>query len=116
MMDNVNAEGMDAIFAALQHLKFGKHEVIVFDVADKKHEIDFDYDNRPYEFIDLETGEKVKLHANEIKNHYTTEIKKLKQQLRLKCLQYKIDLIETDINKGIEEILMPYLMKRQRML
>ena len=36
-------------------------------------------------------------------------------ELRLKCLQYKIDLIEVDINKGYDQIITSYLLKRQKM-
>ena len=36
-------------------------------------------------------------------------------EMRLKCLQYKIDLIEVDINSGYEQIITSYLLKRQKM-
>ena len=116
MMDNLSENGMHDLLESLNHLKYNKHEVIIFDVADKSKELDFDFENRPYEFVDLETGEKVKLHAEQIKSHYVEEMKKNKDELKLRCGQNKIDLVEVDINKGIEQILMPYLIKRQRML
>jgi uncharacterized protein (DUF58 family) len=115
MMDNMSSAGLDDIFAALQHLKYNKHEVIVFDIADKKQELDFNFENRPYEFIDLETGEKIKLQSEEIKEHYISQMKKIKHDLKLKCAQYKIDLIEADINEGVQKILLPYLLKRQKL-
>ncbi|MGB5978582.1 MAG: DUF58 domain-containing protein, partial [Cyclobacteriaceae bacterium] len=49
------------ILNALRHLKHRKHEVLLFHVTDKKTERDFEFDDRPYEFIDMETGEKVRL-------------------------------------------------------
>jgi seryl-tRNA synthetase len=30
--------------------------------------------------------------------------------------QYKIDFIDADINKGFEQVLLPYLLKRERMM
>ncbi len=45
-----------ALFDALQHLRYNKHEVILFHVVDKAKELDFDYENRPYRFVDMETG------------------------------------------------------------
>ncbi|MFM2225005.1 MAG: hypothetical protein RJA07_1207 [Bacteroidota bacterium] len=116
MMDNMSSKGLEDIFAALQHLKYNKHEVIVFDIADKKQELDFNFENRPYEFIDLETGEKIKLQSEEIKLHYISQMQKIKQDLKLKCAQYKIDLIEADVNEGVQKILMPYLLKRQKLI
>jgi uncharacterized protein (DUF58 family) len=107
-----SSENPEDLFSALQHLKYNKHEVIMFHVVDKQHEIDFDFDNRPYIFVDLETGEKVRLQANQVKDYYVEQVQKYKQQLKMKCLQFKIDFVEADINEGFKQILMPYLMKR----
>ena len=114
MMDSkANSE---ELFSALQHLKHKKHEVILFHVTDKEKEMDFDFDNRPYRFIDMETGEEVKLHPNEIKDTYQTSMADYKKELMLKCGQYKIDFVEADINRGFEQVLMPYLLKRTMMM
>src|SRR5690606_67872 len=51
-----NQEQADQLFAALQHLKHNKHEVLLFHVTDKKTEMDFDFEDRPHEFIDIESG------------------------------------------------------------
>lgn len=105
----------EELFGALQHLKHAKHEVVIFHVTDKQKEIDFDYDNRPYLFIDLETGEKIKLQSNEVKEHYKKNISYYLSALKMKCLQYKIDLVEADINEGFKNILQAYLVKRSKM-
>lgn len=104
------------LFAALQHLKHKKHEVILFHVCDKQKELDFNFENRPYKFIDMETSEEIKLHPSEIKEKYKAAMSGFVKDLTLKCGQYKIDLIEADINKGIEQILTPYLLKRTKIL
>ncbi len=103
------------LFSALQHLKYNKHEVILFHVVDKQQEFDFEFDNRPYQFIDVETGDKIKLQPNEIKDYYITHMKKFEKELKLKCAQYQIDFITADINQGFNQILMPYLVKRSKM-
>lgn len=114
MMDSrVNS---DELFSALQHLRHNKHEVILFHVTDKNKELDFDFDNRPYRFIDMETGEQVKLHPNEIKETYLSQMAEYKKELVLKCGQYRIDLVEADINLGFSQVLMPYLVKRTKLL
>ncbi|MBK8700055.1 MAG: DUF58 domain-containing protein [Saprospiraceae bacterium] len=110
-----NGEDMDQLFSALQHLKYAKHEVIVFHVTDKAHELEFEFENRPYEFIDLESGDKVKLQSNEIKSFYTSKVKAYTDQLKMKCLQYKIEFVETDINEGFNQVLQTYLVKRGKM-
>lgn len=106
----------EELFSALQHLKHKKHEVILFHVVDKQKEMEFDFDNRPYRFVDMETGEEVKLHPNEIKDSYLTQMAEYKKELMLKCGQYKIDFVEADINLGFDQVLMPYLVKRTRMM
>jgi len=55
MFENINDK--EAIFDALQHLRYNKHEVILFHVSDHQTELEFNFDNRPYQFIDIETGE-----------------------------------------------------------
>ena len=110
-----NVESTEEIFKSLQHLKHGKHEVILFHTLDKASELELDLENRPYEFTDLETGEKIKLNPQHLKNDYKDIINKSLHQLKLKCAQYKIDFIEVDINKGVYPILSSYLIKRKKM-
>ena len=113
MMDD--SDNIEDMFSALQHLRYNKHEVILFNVCDKPKEIDFAYENRPYHFIDLETNEQMKVNPTEIKEQYLENISKFRKELILKCGQYKIDLIETDINKPIEDVLLPFLIKRSKL-
>ncbi|MBK7969230.1 MAG: DUF58 domain-containing protein [Bacteroidetes bacterium] len=113
MMDSLSDS--NELFNALQHLKYNKHEVILFHVTDKKLEQDFKFENRPYQFIDVETGETVKVHSNQVRETYLSQMSKFQQELKLKCAQYKIDLIDADIHEGYRQVLMPYLIKRQRM-
>ncbi len=108
-------EKAEELFSALQHLKYNKHEVILFHIVDKSKELNFEYENRPYVFIDMETGEKVKLHPNLVKEEYQKQIREYNNQLQLKCLQYKIDFVEVDIQDGYKNILQTYLVKRERM-
>ena len=113
MFDDTEKEA--DLFAALQHLKHAKHEVILFHTVDKAKEIDFEFENRPYEFIDMESGETVKLQPNQVKEYYVEQVAAYKERLRMKCLQYKIDYVEADINSGFRQVLTSYLVKRNRM-
>jgi len=108
-------EKTDELFDALQHLKFNKHEVVVFNVVDQSKEVDFNFENRPYEFIDMETGETIKVHTNQVKENYVDAVSAYRQQIALKCAQYKIDLIDADIKEGFYPILQSYLIKRQKL-
>ncbi|MBK9149764.1 MAG: DUF58 domain-containing protein [Saprospiraceae bacterium] len=110
-----NTDNHDDLFSALQHLKYAKHEVILFHVTDKKDELEFEFENRPYLFIDVESGEQVKLQSNQVKDLYVEKVKAYKEALRLKCLQYKIDYAEADINEGFIPVLQSYMVKRNKM-
>lgn len=110
-----NTGKTDQFFDALQHLKFNKHEVVVFNVVDKTKEVDFNFENRPYQFIDMETGEAIKVHTNQVKENYITAVSTYRQEIALKCAQYKIDLIDADMNGGFHSILQSYLIKRQKL-
>lgn len=109
------SEATDQLFAALQHLKHNKHEVVLFHVVDKAREMDFEFENRPYLFIDMESGEQVRLQSNQVKDHYTQQMRAFKEELKFKCLQYRIDFVEADISAGFKPVLQAYLVKRARM-
>lgn len=105
----------DELFAALQHMRHNKHEVILFHTVDKKQELDFHYENRPYRFIDVETGQELKLNPKDVKEEYVKTVQEFKKELEQRCGYYHIDFIEADINKGFDQILLPYLVKRKRL-
>lgn len=106
---------LDELFRALQHMKHNKHEVILFHVVNQKLEVDFDLDNRPYNLVDMETGEQMKLQPAEIKEFYTDSITKYFNELKMRCANYQIDFMAADIDKGVEQILLQYLLKRQKL-
>lgn len=105
----------EELFRALQRLKFSKNEVILFHVHDGKHEMEFDFDNRPYIFIDKETGQEVKLQPNEVKDAYLDQVRNYMMELRQRCAQYRIEFVEADVNKDFMQILVPFFVKRSKM-
>jgi uncharacterized protein (DUF58 family) len=108
-------ENEEEIFKALQHLKHNKHEVILFHVTDHNTELDFKFDERPYEFIDLESGSKLTLNPHEIKDQFEKQLKEYHQVLKMKCNQLKIDFISANIQNGYFEVLQAYMIKRSKM-
>jgi uncharacterized protein (DUF58 family) len=106
---------LDEIFKALQHLKHNNHEVLLFHVTDQQTEYRFEFEDRPYEFIDLESGEKLKINPTQVKDMYTRKVGEYYNELKLRCGQLKIDFIEADIRDGFNNVLKSYLIKRSRM-
>lgn len=109
------SENTDNLFKALQHLKHNKHEVIVFHVTDHETELRFDFEDRPMEFIDLETHEKIRLNPADVKQHYRAEVGKFYSGLKMRCNQYKIDFVEADVQSDFNTVLQTYLLKRAKM-
>ncbi len=103
------------LYEALEHLRYNKHEVIIFHVTHRRTEQLFEFDNRPYKFVDMETGESFKLYPAEYRQYYLKQITQHFDELRKRCLQYKIELIEADIDNAFSEVLSPWLVKRSKL-
>lgn len=109
------AEDPEEIFKSLQHLKHNKHEVLLFHVSDHETELEFNFEERPYEFIDLENGDKVRLTPSEVKDRYVSSLEEFHKNLKLKCNQLKIDFISANTRTEYFTVLQTYLIKRSKM-
>ncbi|HET8829817.1 MAG TPA: DUF58 domain-containing protein [Pelobium sp.] len=105
---------LDDVFTALQHLRYQKNEIIIFNVNEQKHELDFDFENRPYHFFDVESGEDIKLNPTQFKEIYLQKIRSFKEKLALKCGQFEINLVDAPIEKGFYPILNAWLLARAK--
>ena len=103
-----------ALFEALRHLKYNKHEVVLFHTYDEKTELSFDFDNAPKKFVDVETGEEINIYAENIQEKYKEFVSAYFKELKNKCLQYKIDYVPVDINQGFNAVLTAYLIRRKK--
>ena len=105
----------DELLSALQHLKHNKHEVILFHVSDYATELNFEFEDRPYRFIDLETKESIKINPHDIKDEYRSETAKFYQELKIKCGMMKVDFVPVNTNDSFDKVLGAYLIKRKKM-
>lgn len=103
----------EELFNALQHLKHNKHKVVLFHVVDTKTELNFDFDNAPKKFIDVETGEEVAVFADNVKEEYEKQIESYFKKLALTCSQNRIKYIPVSVGESFEKILMTYLVEKQ---
>lgn len=102
------------LFEALQHLKYNKHEVVLFHVYDNEKEAEFNFSNRPKKFVDVETGEAINLYAENIKDSYAAAVKSYFNAIALTCAQYRIKYVPCSINDSFSKILTTYLVERQK--
>lgn len=102
-----------ALFNALQHLKHNKHRVVLFHVIDNKTEVQFQYDNAPRKFIDLESGEEVTLFSNNIQEQYESGVREYFKKVSQTCAQNKIKYVPVNVGADFEKILTTYLIEKQ---
>lgn len=103
----------EALFNALQHLKHDKHKVVLFHVIDNKTELNFDFDNAPRKFIDMESGEEVNIFADNVKDIYEKQVEAYFRKIALTCAQNKIKYVPVSVGENFEKILMTYLVEKQ---
>lgn len=101
---------------ALQHLRFNKHEVLFFHVLDKEKEMDLDYENRPYTFEDMETGQTIQLNPGAYREVFVQKIQEYKEYIKNRCLEHNIDYVFCDLQTDPSEILHQYLIKRNKIV
>ncbi|RTY91385.1 DUF58 domain-containing protein [Flavobacterium sp. GT3R68] len=103
----------EALFNALQHLKHDKHKVVLFHVIDNKTELNFDFDNTPRKFIDVETGDEVNIFADNVKQEYEKLAENYFKKVALTCAQNKIKYVPVAVGENFEKILTTYLIEKQ---
>ncbi|MDB4835417.1 DUF58 domain-containing protein [Cyclobacteriaceae bacterium] len=107
-------ETNEEFFKSLMHLKFNNHETMIFQLIDKKTEFNFEFNQKPMRFIDLETNEKITFKPNEINEQLVKKLKDRVQEFATQCKKYKTELLEIDINQPIDQVLTPYLINRAK--
>ena len=104
----------EALMNALQHLKHDKHKVVLFHVVENKSEINFDFDNAPRKFIDLESGEEINIFADNVREAYEKQVEAYFKKLALSCAQNNIKYVPVAVKEPFEKILTTYLVEKQR--
>jgi uncharacterized protein (DUF58 family) len=113
LLDDPNK--VDELFRALEHMRHNKHEVILFHVIDGKKEIEFELGNRPFNLVDMETGERMKIQPAEVKESYKKAVNAYFEELKMRSINNRIDFMPADIHQGYNQILLQYFLKRQKM-
>lgn len=112
----VRSEEREPLMDALRHLRHCKHEVIFFHTYETPQEVDFNFVNQPTEFIDLESGERLKVMPNELKDSYQSAMRQQIDTVKQHAIQYHIDYEPIAVEKGFDNVIQPFLMKRSKHL
>ncbi len=112
--DMFQGEDDERLFKALQHLKHNKHKVVLFHVIDRKTEFNFNFDNAPRKFIDVETGDEVNLFAENVKEDYEKLVETYFEKVANTCALYKIKYVPVSVDEKLEKIMTTYLVEKQK--
>jgi len=107
-------EDDEKIFEALQHLKYNKHEVILFHTLDHNTEIDLQFGTKPQRFIDVETGKHIDIFAENAKENYAKAMLSFTNNLKTECMKYRIKYYPVNIRERFHKILLQFLIERQQ--
>jgi len=101
-----------AILDGIQHLRFGGHEVIVFQVLDH-NEIDFPFKGN-VEFIGYEGTGRQTTRPNEIRKSYLAAINAFIDTIKFGCEKNKVHYVQVTTQHPLHETLTGYLAFRKR--
>jgi len=98
------------LFEALRHLKYNKHQVILFHIIDYKTEFEFNFNNRATKFVDVEYDSHINIFPEQIKKVYREAVSEYFQKIKETCYQYKIHYVPVDIKQGFKPVIIPFLL------
>ncbi len=97
------------LIEAIQHLKFNKHQVVLFHTLNAHNEVMLEYENQPLRFQDVETGESINLFTNQVKEEYRKAFLDFKNEIKNTCLQYKINYQYCNVDLGTKGLIKSFL-------
>jgi uncharacterized protein (DUF58 family) len=104
------------LFEALRHLKYNKHEVVLFHLLDRETELEFNFENTPRRFLDVESGEHIDLFADTVKANYEKAQSGFLERLNMQCARYQIKYVSVDIREPFARVLNTFMIERQQFL
>ena len=111
--DFLGIKNFDDFANSIKHLRHNMHEVVIFNVFDNNLENELNLKNKYYNVVDMETGEKVKLHPNQIQEKFKQQRRAYALKLKNMLISQKVEFINANIEDGFDNILLQYLIKRK---
>ncbi|MFB3845111.1 MAG: DUF58 domain-containing protein [Candidatus Cloacimonadaceae bacterium] len=102
----------EGILSGLKHFRNHHHEVIVFHIRDPQEE-QFKF-KRETEFVDAETGEKIRVTPWQIRGAYLDAYNSYIQTLKEGCQQAQIEYNPVTTHTPFDDLLVKYLIKRRK--
>lgn len=109
-----HSEESNTFWKSIALLKFLKCEVVIFHVIHQPTEIELLVENRPTRFVDLETGNSIKLQPEEIKSAYSATQQSWLQEVKDRLTEQDVEYIDCDISQPIEHVLKSFFTRRRK--
>ena len=101
------------VLRAIRHFRHRQHEVIVFHLFDHD-ELTFPFTDLS-EFRDMETGARLQVHPDAIRDDYLERVREFIDTYRRDCAESRVDYLEIDTQTPYDKLLLSYLTKRARL-
>jgi len=108
-----NVQGHEDLISSLRHLKHQKHEVLLFNVLEKKSERELDFPDGKFLFEDMETGAELEVIPAQVKEDYRKKVADYTQKFKIACSEAGVDFEEIDTQSPFDLALLAYLNKRK---
>jgi len=103
---------LDELLSCLQHLRFQKHDLAVFQLLDPM-ELEFQFD-RPVRFDDLESSDSLVTEPAMIREQYLDEIHGFLDRLKQGCHEFAADYRRVTLDQDLEKVLSDFLTERAK--
>ncbi len=110
-----NVDGHDNLISSLKHLRHRKHEVLLFNVMEKRSERDLDFPDRRFRLQDMETGAQMEVIPAQVREDYRKKVAEYTHRFKMACSEFKIDFEELDTESAFNLALLAYLNKRKKL-
>ena len=103
----------EKVLSGIKHLKYNKHEIIVFHIVDDM-EIDFDFKGE-FIFEDLESNQKIKTDSRYVQQEYLKQFNKHCEFYKSRLYESYVDYNILRTSESVETALTQYLLRRQNL-
>jgi uncharacterized protein (DUF58 family) len=110
-----NVKEHSQLIDALKHLRHKRHEVVLFNLMEKRSERLFDIPDRNLVLEDLESDRTIEIQPAQVRSVYRQKMLEYTDSFKNLCNQTRIDFTELDTEGDYDLGLLSYLNKRSRM-
>lgn len=110
-----HADEHDNLISSLKHLRHRNHEVILFNIMERKSERELDFPDRRFVMEDMETGSQMEILPAQVREDYKKKVAEYTHRFKMACSEFQIDFEELDTQEAFDLALLAYLNKRKNL-